>query len=238
MGANTLAGRGGLAAAGRRGAGAGISAATVRANTAAATGVSPASPPATRRPTRSCTTRADRCRRSAAPTLIPRRHRRLEQRRVRPARARGGAQDVLVYTTEPLADGRRRGRHAWRRAARQQSRARHRHHRQARRRPSRRPRILICDGILALRHRDDSNGASTAAPAGARSCGRARPDREPVLPGPPDPARLSSSNFPRFARNPNDGTRPTQAASRTYDRPATGVPRPGAAVPPLVPVRR
>jgi uncharacterized protein len=71
---------------------------------------------------------------------------------------------------------------------------------------------IVCDGIVALRHRGGLDRAEHATPG--------EPYELAIALGPTAirfggghrlRLEVSSSNFPRFARNPNDGTRPTQA---------------------------
>ena len=73
---------------------------------------------------------------------------------------------------------------------------------------------LICDGIRALRHRDSLDRRSRVRPgetyeltvALGPTANRFRRSHRIRL-------EVSSSNFPRFARNPNNGTAPTKAVA-------------------------
>jgi putative CocE/NonD family hydrolase len=70
----------------------------------------------------------------------------------------------------------------------------------------------ICDGILALRHRGGLERAEHGTPGEAYELRIALgPTANRFLAGHRLRLEVSSSNFPRFARNPNDGTRPTKA---------------------------
>jgi uncharacterized protein len=71
---------------------------------------------------------------------------------------------------------------------------------------------IICDGILALRHRGGLDHAEPAAPDEPYEIRIALgPTANRFGAGHRVRLEVSSSNFPRFARNPNDGTRPTRA---------------------------
>ena len=70
----------------------------------------------------------------------------------------------------------------------------------------------ICDGILALRHRDGLERAEHGRPGEVYELRIALgPTANRFFAGHRLRLEVSSSNFPRFARNPNDGTRPTRA---------------------------
>jgi putative CocE/NonD family hydrolase len=70
----------------------------------------------------------------------------------------------------------------------------------------------VCDGILALRHRDGLDRALPATPGEPYEVRIALgPTANRFRAGHRIRLEVSSSNFPRFARNPNNGTRPTQA---------------------------
>jgi putative CocE/NonD family hydrolase len=70
--------------------------------------------------------------------------------------------------------------------------------------------FIICDGILALRHRDGLDGAVLARPGEPYELRVALgPTAKRFRAGHRLRLEVSSSNFPRFARNPNNGTRPT-----------------------------
>jgi putative CocE/NonD family hydrolase len=70
----------------------------------------------------------------------------------------------------------------------------------------------ICDGILALRHRDGLERAEHGTAGEVYELRIALgPTANRFLAGHRLRLEVSSSNFPRFARTPNDGTRPTQA---------------------------
>ena len=70
----------------------------------------------------------------------------------------------------------------------------------------------ICDGILALRHRDGLERAVDSRPGERYELRIALgPTANRFFAGHRLRLDVSSSNFPRFARNPNDGTRPTLA---------------------------
>ena len=70
----------------------------------------------------------------------------------------------------------------------------------------------MCDGILALRYRDGLDRAVPATPGEPYEVRIALgPTANRFRVGHRIRLEVSSSNFPRFARNPNNGTRPTQA---------------------------
>ena len=99
---------------------------------------------------------------------------------------------------------------------------------------------IVCDGIRALRHRDSLERTSTVRPGEVYGL--------PVSLGPTATRfrrghrirlEVSSSNFPRFARNPNNGVAPTEA-TRADLTPARQVVHHDAARPSrlVLPVRR
>ena len=71
---------------------------------------------------------------------------------------------------------------------------------------------LICDGIRALRHRDGLERAVPATPGEPYELTvELGPTANRFLAGHRVRLEVSSSNFPRFARNPNNGVLPTEA---------------------------
>lgn len=72
--------------------------------------------------------------------------------------------------------------------------------------------FLVCDGIRALRHRDSLERASPVAAGEAYELTVALgPTANRFRTGHCVRLEVSSSNFPRFARNPNNGVAPTKA---------------------------
>jgi putative CocE/NonD family hydrolase len=71
---------------------------------------------------------------------------------------------------------------------------------------------IVCDGIRALRHRDSLERTSTVRPDEVYELTVALgPTATRFRRGHCLRLEVSSSNFPRFARNPNNGVAPTQA---------------------------
>jgi uncharacterized protein len=73
---------------------------------------------------------------------------------------------------------------------------------------------LICDGIRAVRHRDSLDRVSPVAPGEVYELTVALgPTANRFRRGHRLRLEVSSSNFPRFARNPNNGVAPTRAVA-------------------------
>jgi putative CocE/NonD family hydrolase len=74
--------------------------------------------------------------------------------------------------------------------------------------------ILICDGILALRHRESLDRTSAVEAGEAYELTvTLGPTANRFRRGHRLRLEISSSNFPRFARNPNNGVAPTMATA-------------------------
>jgi uncharacterized protein len=74
--------------------------------------------------------------------------------------------------------------------------------------------FVVCDGIRALRHRDSLDRISAVAPGAIYELTVALgPTANRFHAGHRIRLEVSSSNFPRFARNPTSGVAPTRATN-------------------------